>query len=914
MSRRTILGSSLLVVLALFAAGCTTEPVGGNNPAQTGPTITITSPVEGFVSGDGSVTVSGTSADSDGVLGTYLKVDSFTFSNIGTTTFNKILTLAPGAHVLKIYAFDGQANSSATNTRNVSVVIAGPDDTPPVITITKPSQAITVSSSGSFRVYGTVTDDKSGVEGIYLDVNSAGFVKIGTTVFDTNLTLPDGTTNSLKLFAQDISNNCTATNIYTVIIDSSYISPNWDFETWPEPYWPGTYPQNWTNGIMTNGVWWAVSFTSVGQSAPDAGYGGTGYAVVLEENSGIPWMWNKSELAVTTGDYIVIRFYAKMTIGTPKVATYAAFYSGTNQTGYIGRQWGATITLDDTWKEIKSVYQIGAGTNYVFMGIEGYYSTGTFLADNVTFGKVSDLDAGNPSVTITSPANNFSTGVGMVDVTGTSSDDIAVKTVYTAIGSVTNSTTVNTANWSIALDASSIAPNTYQLLAWSEDYTGKKSSVASQNITLTNVPFPTVNLVQYDFEGETSIPNYSNPNTSNSSMESSDGTVTYPAGISPTPLDSISENGWPLDTSWGNYFIFKVIPTNYSINLKNFIFSLSRSSTGPLNYQVEVNGMFVPGASGTVLETWKTITNDLSALSNLSYIVVKICANSATSTFGTFRIDNVTLSGVITTNNIVSDSSNPNIAITAPADNYTNLVGTLVNVTGTSSDDWGVDKVYAVLGTVTNTLSAGLANWVTSFDTSLFSAGDYTLSTWALDYAGKISTLATHSITLTNPPGIPEVTLIQYILDGEINRASYTNSGTSNSIITNIGGTVSYPAGISPTTLDSISANGWPLDSSWTDYFIFNVYPISGLLDLTYLSFNGYRSTTGPKNYKIVVNGVDVSGASGTVPTSAGWFSNTFSIATNLPYAQIQIFANSASNISGTFRIDNVTLKGKLIP
>jgi hypothetical protein len=916
MSKKTVYGASLFLLLGLLTAGCTTEPVpGGSAPGQSGPTITITSPVEGYTSSDGSVTVSGTASDPDGVIGTYLIVDTGAAKKIGTTSFSTNISLSSGAHVLKIYAFDGQANSSATNIRNVSVALSGPDSTPPVLTVTKPSQATTIYSSMIVQVSGTASDDKSGVEGVYLSVNLGAYQKIGTSSFNTNLSFTDGSTNMLKIFAKDISNNSTLTNSYTAIIDFSYISPNWDFETWPEPYFPGKYPSNWTNGIMTNGGWYAVPFTSIDRSTLDSGYGGVGYAVKLEQSSGTPVMWNKYELAVSPGDYIVLRYYAKMFSGAPKVTTYAAFYSGANQTGYIGRMWGATITLDSSWKEVQTVHLIGGGTNYAFLGIEGVFATGVFLADNVTFGVISDLDVSIPNAAITSPVNNYTAGVGTLNVAGTSSDDIAVKTVYAAIGSVTNSTTVSVNNWAIALDTSSLASTNYQLLAWSEDYTGKKSSVASQNITLTNIPFPVVNLVKYDFEGEINRAVYTNSGTSNSIVNSADGSVSYPAGISPTTLDAISDSGWPTDSTWGNYFIFYIYPKTQTISLKKLIFNGFRSATGPATYKIQVNGSDVPGATGSIPLTAGWFTNDLSAFSNMSFIQIKILANAASSGSGTLRIDNITVSGSFNSNNVLPDSANPNVAITAPVNYYTNLAGTIINVTGTSSDDYGVETVYAAIGSVTNYTSVNLNNWAIPINTEVLTGGVYNLSAWSFDYFGKKSSVASRFVVLTNPPGIPEVTLVTYDFTGSVKYATITNSGVSVSICDTVDGTVTWPAGYSPSGTPAMSDNGWPLGTGWTNCFSFTVIANSGKINLTTLEFDAVRSATGPKKQKVQVNGIDFNTGITNLPafTSNPMFVYTLSSMTNVTNV-IKIFANEASGTTGTLRIDNVKLKGKLLP
>ncbi|NPV02428.1 MAG: hypothetical protein HPY53_13725 [Brevinematales bacterium] len=482
MSKKAIFGSSLLAILALFAAGCTTEPVDGNNPAQAGPTITITSPAEGFVSSDTNVTVSGTASDSDGVIGTYLKVDSGAFKKIGTTSFNTNLVLAPGAHVLKIYAFDGQANSSATNTRNITVSIAGSDSIPPVLTVTSPASASTVSGTSNVTLAGTVSDNLSGVEGVYLKINAGAFAKFAAGDFSTNLIFANGTTNTLKIYAMDVSNNISATNEFEVIIAVGFVGPNWDFEAWT-----GNWPDNWTNAL--NGIT-AVDFTTVAKSALNNGYGGTGYAVSLSQSSvNYPMLWNKTEIPVTAGDQVIVKYFAKMISGAPRCTTYMAFYNGTNQTGFINKYYGSTYILDGSWKEIYTVTTIGAGTNYMYAGIEGASSsyTGAFLADGMIAGVISDIDSVAPSIdSWTTPADASTQLIGSVGFAGTVSDDVAVKYVYASIGSVTNMAVPASGAFTVNVSYLTTGTN-LDIYLWAEDFAGHVSTPLNRTITLTNM-------------------------------------------------------------------------------------------------------------------------------------------------------------------------------------------------------------------------------------------------------------------------------------------------------------------------------------------------------------------------------------------------------------------------------------------
>ncbi|OHD54854.1 MAG: hypothetical protein A2Y33_15880 [Spirochaetes bacterium GWF1_51_8] len=482
--KRTVLFAALVLTTAFVMIGCSVPVPGDGDPNQTvtGPTITLTSPAEGFISTNSNVLVSGTSSDADGVLGTYLIIDALAAKKIGTTSFSTNLVLDPGAHVLKIYAYDGQANSSLTNIRNVTVSISGADSTPPVLAVVKPALSSTVYSSNQVNVSGTASDSKSGVEGVYLSVNSGLFVRIGGVTFTTNLSFLNNTTNLLKVYAKDVSNNYSATNSYTAIISIGFTGPNFDFELWT-----GSSPDSWTNSLSNIS---AVNFTTIAQSANGAGYGGTGYAAALSQTAvSYPAIWNITEIPVTPGDQVIVKYYAKMTAGTPRCATFMAFYSGTNQTGYISKYYGATYILDGSWKEVYTVHTIGNGTNYMYAGIEGGSSSfnGTFLVDSMIAGVISDLDSANPVIdTWTTPAESNTQIIGSVGFSGTVSDDVAVKYVYAALGNVTNMAVPATGTFTVNLNYLTTGTN-ITLYLWAEDFAGNFSTVLTRTITLTNL-------------------------------------------------------------------------------------------------------------------------------------------------------------------------------------------------------------------------------------------------------------------------------------------------------------------------------------------------------------------------------------------------------------------------------------------
>lgn len=92
------------------------------------------------------------------------------------------------------------------------------DTLPPTVSITYPSSNQIIINQTNITVSGTAQDDKSGVQSVYISVNSSSFTLAnGTTSWSYVTNLPYGT-HTIKVFAIDVSNNFSATNQITFTI------------------------------------------------------------------------------------------------------------------------------------------------------------------------------------------------------------------------------------------------------------------------------------------------------------------------------------------------------------------------------------------------------------------------------------------------------------------------------------------------------------------------------------------------------------------------------------------------------------------------------------------------------------------------------------------------------------------------
>ncbi len=150
--------------------------------------------------------------------------------------------------------------------------------------------------------------------------------------------------------------------------------------------------------------------------------------------------------------------------------------------------------------------------------------------------------------------------------------------------------------------------------------------------------------------------------------------------------------------------------------------------------------------------------------------------------------------------------------------------------------------------------------------------------------------------------------LVTYDFEGDVATPSFVDGEVSASDFSRNAVAFGFSTG-SPG--DAISGNGWNASDR---YWEFTVTANPGIaLDLSSLSFDYRRSSTGPSGYEVTINGLNVSSGSMTATLTG----NTFYPATvpisgfsTLSSAQVRIYGTGATGPSGTFRLDNVVLDG----
>ena len=188
------------------------------------PTVSISSPISGTTV-SGVITLSATATDNIGVVGVQFKVDG-TNSGVEDTTSPYSISLnttalTNGSHIITAVARDAAGNSTTSLGSTVTVSNIIIDPTAPIVSITAPSNGVTVS--GTITISANASDN-IGVVGVQFKVNGSNYgpedtaypysVSFDTTVFSNG-------SYALTALARDAANNQTTSTAVTVTISNS---------------------------------------------------------------------------------------------------------------------------------------------------------------------------------------------------------------------------------------------------------------------------------------------------------------------------------------------------------------------------------------------------------------------------------------------------------------------------------------------------------------------------------------------------------------------------------------------------------------------------------------------------------------------------------------------------------------------
>lgn len=200
-------GSNTIIIKATDNAGNATTATRTVVRATQGPSVTIVSPVSGFITNESSVLVTGTVSDSVALV-SGVTVNGAAAA-VSSGTFSATVSLTEGANTITVV---GTNSVGLTTTKTVSGTL---DTVPPEIILTAPTAEQMVGTA-TFTVTGTVSD--AHLFGVTVNGTAA---TVTDGAFSLEITLTEGA-NAITATASDAAGN-TATATGSVLLDT--ISP-----------------------------------------------------------------------------------------------------------------------------------------------------------------------------------------------------------------------------------------------------------------------------------------------------------------------------------------------------------------------------------------------------------------------------------------------------------------------------------------------------------------------------------------------------------------------------------------------------------------------------------------------------------------------------------------------------------------
>lgn len=377
----------------------------GSTTDTTKPQLTITSPTNGAITKNSTITVSGTVTDQSAVT---LTVNG-TSTSVTNGSFSTSVSLLEGTNVITVVATDASGNKT---TQTITVI---KDSTPPTLAVTQPTSGL-ITNNSTLTVSGTVADSTS----VTLTVNGNA-VSLTNGSFSTTINLSEGL-NTVTVVATDAAGNTTtmtkSARLYTIPPTLTVSSPS--------------------DGAITNQVSINVAGTVTDSTQVTLTVNGT--PVALNSNGSFSYQYSviegKNIITILATDAAGNKTTVARTVTRDTVAPVVTISSPSN--GYLTNQSSvsisgtvtdstvATLTINGSPVTVNS----GGTFSQVVSLVEGM-NTITIIATDVA-GNVTTVtrtvkeDSTPPTLTIVSPADSLVTNQMDVNVSGTVFDSTTV--------------------------------------------------------------------------------------------------------------------------------------------------------------------------------------------------------------------------------------------------------------------------------------------------------------------------------------------------------------------------------------------------------------------------------------------------------------------------------------------------------
>jgi Bacterial Ig domain len=454
------------------------KPDGGTPADTTAPTVTLTAPSAGTVSG--TVTVSASASDNAGVTGVQFRLQGANLGAEDTTapysTSWNTTTVPNGSYTLTAIARDaaGNTKTSAPITVTVSNTSTPPaDTTAPTVTLTAPSAG---TVSGTVTVTASASD-MVGVAGVQFRLQGANLGAEDTTnPYSTSwntTTVPNGS-YTLTAIARDAAGNTkTAAAVSVTVSNTSPPPPSGsslfvNFQPSSSSVPSGYQKDDGSVYTSSRGYGWT---TAVGTRERNV-QSDKRLDTFIHFDSGTSVTWNYD---LPNGDYLV-----SLASGDPSYAQ-GPHHITIEDITVINNQTTASnqfITITN--------HPITVSDGQLSLQLTRTSSTHTIL--NYVIITPASPDTTPPTVTLTAPSAG--TVSGTVTVTASASDNIGVTGVQFRLQGANLGAEDTTNPYSTSWNTTTVPNGSYTLTAIARDAAGNTTTSAPRTVTVSNTTTP----------------------------------------------------------------------------------------------------------------------------------------------------------------------------------------------------------------------------------------------------------------------------------------------------------------------------------------------------------------------------------------------------------------------------------------
>ena len=401
-------GTNVITIKAIDASNNTTIIVRNVVRDSTPPSLTISTPSNGLITNQTSVTVSGTATDVHAVT---ISVNGTAISVGQNGSWTTSITLKQGVNTITIVATD-----AAGNTTTVSRTVTA-DWTPPAITVSSPLDSA-ITKLSLVAVSGTVKDSTA----VTLTINGNS-VPVSNGSFNTTVNLTEGT-DKIIIVATDAAGN-TTTISRTVKVDRTppalvVSSPNDSvFTNLPSITISGTVKDSTAVTLTVNGV--NVSITNgVFTTQIVLTEGVNKFTIVATDAAG-----NTTTASRTV---IVDRIAPALIVSTP-LDSIVTKLSSLIVSGTVKDSTAITLTVNGIIVHVMN----GSFTTIVTLveGINIITISATDAAGNISsIVRSVRLDTQSPVCVIQSSSDSLITNISSITMAGTISDSTAITLTF----------------------------------------------------------------------------------------------------------------------------------------------------------------------------------------------------------------------------------------------------------------------------------------------------------------------------------------------------------------------------------------------------------------------------------------------------------------------------------------------------